>query len=280
VAKLLGKSDDFSHYSGLAAAAKKQWDATFWNTTTETYGSGYQTDLILSLWIEGLVPDAKRDKVVNLLLKNIIIDHKNHLATGIVGTKYLFPLLSSLNQTALAYTVVTQDTFPSYGYMIANGATTLWENWQGSTYTAFGSRNHIMFGTQSSWFFKALGGIDQDITSSVAYGKIVVHPLVDYIPLTSAASSVITTKGLIESSWIKKGTLGLDLNVQIPVNTDATVYISKLGQDSVTISEMGKIIWQGGKFVPGDPGITGGAENGNDIVLEIGSGKYQFSAQV
>jgi len=142
---------------------------------------------------------------------NDISKHNSHLDTGIVGVKYLLPVLTAINRTDLAYTIATKDDYPSWGWMIKNGATTLWENWPGDRYTTYGSRNHIMFGSQSDWYFKVLGGINL-VPGTVGWTNILYKPDVNGLvktDLTSVSSSIRTHRGLIESSWHRYTTSGL-----------------------------------------------------------------------
>ena len=138
--------------------------------------------------------------MVNVLLNDIVTVNKNHLTTGIVGTKYLLEVLSAINRTDLAYELMIETTYPSFGYMVANTATTLWyayilgilypdknnvvfrtrESWYGTEYVAIASRNHIMFGSQSAWYFRTLAGINL-ARDSVAWNRIVIHPHIDAV---------------------------------------------------------------------------------------------------
>ena len=117
---------------------------------TGLYAGGYQCDQALALTL-GLPPTSADFALVERNLLADIASHNNHLDTGIVGTRYLPYVLSELGHADIALAIITQRDFPSWGYMIEQGATTLWENWQTSRYRAFGSRNHIMVRiTQSS----------------------------------------------------------------------------------------------------------------------------------
>eukprot|EP01121_Diplochlamys_sp_Union-15-3_P007144 TRINITY_DN1797_c0_g1_i1.p1 TRINITY_DN1797_c0_g1~~TRINITY_DN1797_c0_g1_i1.p1 ORF type:complete len:940 (-),score=210.90 TRINITY_DN1797_c0_g1_i1:27-2846(-) len=201
VASMLGKTTDAARYSSLASNVRSVWNREFYNPISHIYEHGYQTEQALALYLNIVAPSEKNN-VIKELLNDITVKWTNHLNTGIVGTKYLLPVLSSIGRTDLAYTIATQDTYPSWGYMINNGATTLWENWEGDRYTTYGSRNHIMFGSQSDWYFKVLGGINLT-PGTVGFTSIDYKPDVNSIvnQLTSVSSSIRTHRGLVESSW-------------------------------------------------------------------------------
>jgi len=113
--------------------------------------------------------------------------------------------LTSLGRTDLAYAIATQDTAPSWGWMVKGGATTMWESWFGDQYTAYGSRNHIMFGSQTNWYFSALAGINM-APLSVGWTDIFYRPDVNGLvttDLTSVTASLNTHRGLISSEWTR-----------------------------------------------------------------------------
>src|SRR5205085_2079109 len=117
--------------------------------------NGSQTALSCVLY-QGLAPLEAKSGVLDLLAKSIE-SHDNHIDTGILGAKYLLNTLTDNGRTDLAYRIATQKTQPGWGWWLEQGATTLWESWQGND-----SRNHIMFGDISAWFVKALAGINPD----------------------------------------------------------------------------------------------------------------------
>jgi len=248
----------------------------------------------------------------------------------------------------------------------------MWENWQGDTFHAYGSRNHIMFGSQSDWYFKVLAGLNM-APGTVGWSNIQINPDVNGLlktDLTSVSSSIYTHRGTIDSSWrrntgglcdtaqenaaihlqclsgtiqkidfasygtpngncgnfqidqscnaknsidiITKACLGKSScsviasntefgsdpcplvvkrlyvqasgclypaythRVTIPVNSVSDVFIPKLGQTSVIISESNQIVWQAGQFKPGVPGISSAVDLGTSIKFSVGSGSYGF----
>jgi alpha-L-rhamnosidase len=167
--------------------------------------------------------------------------------------------------------VVTKTTYPSWGYWIVNGATTLWEAWNAES-----SHNHQMFGTVNEYFYKYLAGIQAPTNdgTSVAYGEIHIKP---YIPedMEWAEASLETVRGNIFSRWEKSGEI-LRMEITIPANTSGKITIPKINWRKVQISENGGVIWQNGQLVESKAGIITGTEDDRSVVLEVQSGKYEF----
>jgi len=239
---------------------------------SKTFDVESQTSNILPLYLN-MVPEEKREQVKDTLLHNIQIVHHNHLNTGIVGTRYIMDVLTDIGYHELAYKLVTQTTYPSWGYMIKEGATTLWERWQYMAGAGMNSHNHIMLGTVDSWFYKALAGINLDL-SSPGFEEIVIKPiLLDGMNLASA--SLNTVRGVISSRW-RKCKDSLTLEVVIPGNCMARVYIAVLDDaDDFVISEDEKNIWFNGSFEEKE-GIVSGNREGDYVVFTVKPGSYKF----
>ena len=123
------------------------------------------------------------------LVNNILYEHDTQLTTGLAGLRYLFPALDAkLTSPSLAYDLATQTTYPSWGYMLANGATTVWELWQKKVGPHMNSQNHHMMGSIDAWFYEALGGINVD-PDQPGYRHILIVPQVTR-DLTSVSATV------------------------------------------------------------------------------------------
>jgi alpha-L-rhamnosidase len=170
----------------------------------------------------------------------------------------------------VAYGLATQTTQPSWGYMIANGATTLWEFWGGGNQI---SHNHPFLGSISEWFYEVLAGIDVD-PAGPGYKKIIIKPHV-VGDLTWVQGSVDTIRGEVVSDWTHGGN-SLTFNVTLPGNSTAKVHVPKMGLSNITVTEGGNTIWQSGAYVPGVTGITAGTENNDYVIFDVGSGLYNF----
>lgn len=176
VAEILGKPAEAEQYRNLAAEVKTAFHKRFFNAETGSYGNGSQTSNILPLFLN-MTPNEARGAASGYLRDNLIYSHNTHLATGILGTKYLFPLLMRTGNSELAYDLVTQASYPSWGYMIDRGATTLWELWQEKTGPSMNSHNHPMFGSVGTWLYETLAGINLD-DKQPGYRRIRIEPQV------------------------------------------------------------------------------------------------------
>jgi len=202
VSLILKKTAEYNRYHSLAQKARSNFHNHFWNNQTQTYANGFQADLVLPLYLN-LVPQNLISKVGANLVNSLKNKRQYHLDTGIVGTKFLFPVLSDvLEESDLAYQISVQRTYPSYGWMVDQGATTLWESWQGSRYVDYASRNHIMFGTQSAWYYQSLAGIT-NTPGTNAWSDITIHPRINGVEknLTHTTANLETMRGRIGSSW-------------------------------------------------------------------------------
>jgi alpha-L-rhamnosidase len=273
MAGILGKGGEAEAYRKLAGEIKDAFNARFLNAATGVYGTGTQTAQILPLFLD-MVPGNRRGGVFGALRDDLVYTRNTHLATGILGTKYLFPLLTSTDNSDLAYELATQTTYPSWGYMVENGATTLWELWQNKTGPSMNSHNHPMFGSLGAWFYNALAGINLD-SAKPGFERLAIAPQV-VRDLKWAAGSLDTIRGTVASSWSRSDN-GLRLEVTIPVGSQAEVRIPELGLAPVTLSESAHTIWKDGKYESGPAGITGVRKSGEALVVEIGSGNYAFA---
>jgi len=272
VASILGKYDDAIQYFTLAEKIKKAFNDKFFDQDKNQYATGSQTSNLFPLFLN-IVPEDKKNAVIENLVNNIMVTHKGHLDTGIIGTKLLADTLTDLGLGNVMYTIATQATYPSWGYWIKLGATTLWERWELINVTGPGmaSYNHIMFGSIGKWFYANLAGI-QPISPS--YSKILVKPY-PVGNLTWVRASVKTIRGTVSSSWVRNQNV-FHLNVTIPCNTLAIVSIPKMQLKNVIIKENSNVVWSNGQFLGNDSGIYRGYEDGDYVSFEVGSGIYSF----
>jgi len=271
IAQILGKSADVQTYTELAAQIKGAFNRVFLDENRGVYANGTQTAQAMPLFLD-LVPEEHRAKASGNLFLDLVYRHDSHLTTGFIGVKYLFPLLTRLGYSDLAYDIATKTTYPSWGYMIANGATTLWELWQNRTGPSMNSHNHPMFGSVGAWFYQALAGIKP---ATAGYEEILVEPQI-VRDLRWVSGSVETHRGTVSSSWSHQpGVIALE--VAIPVNCMASVSIPKEEEmTDVVIHEGERVVWEKGKFVPGTPGILNARQEKDRVVFEVGSGSYAF----
>jgi alpha-L-rhamnosidase len=227
---------------------------------------------VLALALD-LVPDEKLEAVRKSLADDIVNTQSNHLNTGIVSTKYLFDVLTEAGYGDLAFEIVTQTTYPGYGYMIQEGATTLWERWEYLSDGGMNSHNHIMYGTVDTWFYRALAGICVD-PENPGWQKVIIKPY-PVGNLTHAGASIETIRGKISSSWIL-GHGSFYLKVSLPGNCRARVSLPKMGWSGITIKESGSVVWDQGSYRGAPAGIASGQKDDDSITFEVGSGSYTF----
>ncbi len=261
-AQILGYDPDFVKYSKLAEKIKDAINNKFLDKEKGIYATGSQAELSNPLYW-GIVPDELKQKVADNLAKRIIADNK-HLDVGLLGSKTLLGALSDNGHADLAFEVATQITYPSWGWWIVNGATTLYETWKIETQTL--SRNHVMFGAISAWFYKALGGINVD-ESNPGFHSIIFKP--HFVKaLDSFKAEYNSANGLIVSSWKREGNI-IEYRITIPANSTARLFL-KTGQNMESIQagnqerEVTKKLMQG--------------YDSNGLVLEAGS--YFFKIKV
>jgi len=265
LAEIIDRTDDAKKYYRFSQKIKAAYLEKFHERGSGKFAPNTQGSQSFALYT-GLVPDTEIDEAVLELVKNIEIDNQGHLTTGIFGTKYSLDMLSNYGHAETANTIVSQNTFPGWGYMLANGATTLWEHWKFSDNTY--SHNHPMFGSVSEWFYKWVAGIQADPTA-VGFDKIVIRPqIIKELDWVNAYHNSI--RGKIISKWERdENTFNLDIT--IPVNCTAVIYLP--AADMVKISESGTDIAS-----VKDVQLVK-MENGCAII-NVGSGNYSFKSKL
>jgi alpha-L-rhamnosidase len=215
------------------------------------------------------MPGRDEGDTESRLLDDVNYYHNVHLTTGILGTKYLFPTLAARGESDLAYEVLTQPDYPGFGFMLAHGATTLWELWQERTGPEMNSHNHHMFASPGTFMYNVLAGINRG--EGAGYADIRIQPeLVHGLDWVSASTNTIS--GQITSAWHRVGS-GYALKITIPVGSTATVHLPKLKLEDPVLLESGHPLSATAR-VPGVVDVTVSPE---DYVLKIGSGMYTFS---
>jgi alpha-L-rhamnosidase len=279
-AKLLGKDDEAKEYAELAAEVRKAFIATFFDPVTGEVGSsvppdaakkkptaapgpivldGTQAGLACALY-QGLLNDADRDRIVANLIEKVQRSD-GHIDTGILGAKYILRALSDNGHADVAWQIAIYPGQPGWVNWINMGASTLWEEWDGSL-----SRNHIMFGDISSWFVEYIGGIRYDPTAP-GCKKCIIHPLL-LGNVTSAKATRECMYGTISSEW-KRNDKQVTLKVAVPANTTATVFVP--AKDAAKVTE-------GGKVVTSADGVRFVRMEGGAAVFSVGSGSYDFNS--
>ncbi|HVW94648.1 MAG TPA: family 78 glycoside hydrolase catalytic domain [Mucilaginibacter sp.] len=215
-AALFGRKADQQKYEALAAKIKTAFNAKYLNDATGIYDKGYQTELSVPLYW-GLVPDALKGKVAAQLAERVKKDN-NHLDVGILGAKAILSALSDNGYADVAYAIASQETFPSWGWWIVNGATTLYENWDIKANDAL-SLNHIMFGEIGAWYYKGIGGIKAD-PQHPGFKNILLTP--HFVTgLNHFECTHTGPYGKIISSWKREIDGSIKYTVTVPPNSTA-----------------------------------------------------------
>ncbi|MEJ7678636.1 MAG: alpha-L-rhamnosidase C-terminal domain-containing protein [Segetibacter sp.] len=267
-AKVLGKTDDANNYSQLL---KKIKDAYFkeYVTSNGRLVSGTQTAYVLALNFD-MLPENLRQQAAKRLADNVK-SYGNHLTTGFLGTPYLCHVLTRFGYDDVAYKLLLQDTYPSWLYPVKMGATTIWERWNGikpdSTFAppSMNSYNHYSYGAIGDWMYRSMVGLDT-YEDGVGYKHIKVKPHIGG-GFTNASATLQTYYGQLSSGWKVENNRIL-MDVEIPANTKATVYVPAAGANAITEN--------GGALSSKGIQVTG-AEDGY-TVLQLGSGIYHFRA--
>ncbi|TIH34303.1 glycoside hydrolase family 78 protein [Subtercola vilae] len=232
-AEALGKTADAAHYGELAARIKQAFVDTFTGQDGRLEGDT-QTDYLLALAFD-LVSGEHRENAAKHLAEAIDA-HDGLLTTGFVGVSLLCPVLSEIGRDDLAFALLETDRYPSWLYSVRQGATTIWERWDGWTEHAgfqaveMNSFNHYSLGSVGEWLYRYVAGIEQAATS-VAYERLHIAPRVGG-SLTSAAASYESVRGLIRSAWSLEGD-AFTLDVEVPPGVTATVVVP--GGDTVEV---------------------------------------------
>jgi alpha-L-rhamnosidase len=242
-AKLFGFNEDHIKYTALAENIKNAINAKFFNAQTGIYGKGVQTEQSMALQWD-VVPEASRKLVADNLAARVKADGM-HIDVGVLGAKAVLNALSDNGHSDIAYQLAVQDTYPGWGWWIANGATTLHENWDMQA-TRDISDNHMMFGEIGGWFFKGLGGIRVD-EEQPGFKNILLKP--HFVEgLTHFEASYNGPQGYILSSWKRLGD-GVNYEVIVPANSTASVEIPVV---------IGKKIYLDGKEIANQINIKAG----------------------
>ena len=220
-AEVLSQPEDVAFFNHEIENAKAAFNQKYLNYTNCYYGNNTVTANILPLWF-GMVPKDLESQVFASIVDKTENECNRHVSTGVVGIQQLMRCLTEYGRGDLALKIATNDTYPSWGYMVRNGATTIWELWNGNTADpAMNSGNHVMLlGDLILWEYEYLGGIR---ALEPGYGKIQLKPYpingLDYVNCTYESVS-----GRIESHWKREGNL-FEWDIVIPANTTAEVHL-------------------------------------------------------
>lgn len=266
-ADLLQQSQDAREYRLLAQEMKTAFNTHFYMDDHQYYGNNTVTANLLALAFD-LVPNELRPGVEENVQKTLLETYGGTMATGVIGTQWLMRELTAMGRGDIAFLLATTIQQPSWGYMLTQGATTIWELWNGDTAApSMNSGNHVMLlGDLLIWCFENLAGIRSD-KEQVAYKQIIMQPDFSIADLNFIKASYKTPHGLVLSHW-EKTEASLQWRVKIPANTSALIYLPT-GQK--------KNIRESGRSLSAVQGLRYRGNLGNYTVLELGSGEYMFN---
>lgn len=257
--RAVGKSEDASRYDELIGKIRGAFQKAYIRDDG-TVGTGTQTSYVVALYAK-MAPKELEGQLVEHLVKDIEA-RDWHLSTGFLGTPFLLFTLADHGRSDVAYRLLLNETYPSWGYMLSKGATTWWERWNGDTGDpGMNSYNHYAFGSVVAWVYRYVAGIDTE-SGAAGFKKIVIRPHLDG-RMKFARGEYDSVYGKIVSDWKYAADGSFRLKVEIPANTAADVYLPARAH---------AVVFEAGKSVKTD-GRDG------EFMVHVGSGAYDFEVK-
>jgi alpha-L-rhamnosidase len=269
MAAALGRTADAERYGARATAVAGAFAETYIAADGRIQGDS-QTAYVLALSMN-LVP-ADRRAAAGRRLGERVASRGHHLSTGFLGTPDLLPALTDTGNLNIAYRLLLNRDYPSWGYEIARGATTIWERWDSiKPDGSFGdvgmnSFNHYAYGAVGDWMYRTIGGIRPD-DAAPGYRHVTIAPQPGG-GITSARATYRSRYGRFVSDWRLDAAGQMSLDVTVPGNTTATVEIPAASRWSVT---------EGGRPAAGADGVRFVKMAGPNAVFTVGAGSYRFA---
>lgn len=259
MARATDNKEAVERYTALIRNISKVYRKTYIKRDGNVLG-GTQTAYVVTLYMK-LAPPKLEATRVNKLVADIE-SRDWHLSTGFLGTPFLLFTLADHGRADVAYRLLLNETYPSWGYMLSKGATTWWERWNGDTGDpGMNSYNHYAFGSVMAWVYRSVAGIDTNVEGT-GYREIVVHPMFDP-RMTHARGEYDSVYGRIVSDWDAKPGESFSINLAIPANTHAKVYLPAIPN---------------AKVIEDDHPVDARPEAGS-LVVKLGSGSYHLEVR-
>jgi alpha-L-rhamnosidase len=266
-AEVLGKREDAAKYRALFEKVRAAFQREFL-TQSGRITSSTQTAYVLALDFD-LVPDSLRAKAAGHLADDV--KRMGHLTTGFLGTPALTRMLSDNGYLKEAYALLLREEYPSWLYEVKQGATTVWERWDGlrpdSSFQDAGmnSLNHYAYGAVGDWLYRTVAGLNDDPTEP-GYRHVIVRPRPGP-GFNFAKATLMTPYGLASSGWrLENGRM--TVTVRVPPNAHGTVVLPGARLESVR---------EGATAVQAAAGVRSARQQGDDVTVEVGSGDYEFT---
>ncbi len=267
-AEVLGKEADVKEYRELLKHVKDAYMREY-VTANGRLVSGTQTAYVLALAFD-MLPEELRKQAAQRLVDNVK-NYGNHLTTGFLGTPHLCHVLTRYGHNDVAYALLFQKSYPSWLYPVTQGATTIWERWDGqkpdSTFQTVGmnSFNHYAYGAIGDWMYRIIGGIE---LGAPGYKKVIIQPQ-PHEDLSFARASFESVYGAIKSSWARQGKV-MTIRFEVPPNTTAEVWLPDTDLQTITANRPEK----------GAADLKDIRQYGNRVYFEIGSGAHEFQYEM
>jgi alpha-L-rhamnosidase len=268
-ARVLGKQADAAKYGDLFEQIKLAFRREF-VTEAGRVGENTQTAYAVALQFD-LLPESLRANAASRLAREI--RERKHLTTGFVGTPYLCHVLARFGYLDEAYMLVNRETYPSWLYPVKQGATTIWERWDGvkpdGSFQDAGmnSFNHYAYGAIGEWMYRVMAGLGGD-PEAPGYKHALIAPRPGG-GFTSARAALLSVYGRVSSSWsLENGVF--ELTVEVPPNTTALVTLPNARLADAT---------EGGRPIVPGKGVTAVRQEGEAVVVAVGSGTYRFGSR-
>jgi alpha-L-rhamnosidase len=261
MSRALGRADEAERCRAKIAEMRPLIHREFYDDHAGLYVCDEQAYQVMPL-LAGIVPSDLRPRLLQRLEEGIILRRKGHLDTGMLGTYFMMQFLSGIERDDLLYTIVNQETYPGWDYMLSQGATTMWEQWNG-----YWSRIHSCYTSPSGWFQGGLAGLQAD-PSAPGMRRFIVRPA-PVGDLSWVSSTHQSLYGRIACDWrLQSG--WFILNLRIPVNTTALVHLP---------SEANGDVFEGGMPVEGADGVRGVGSSAGRRIFEVEGGSYRFEVR-
>ena len=278
ICRVLGKNEDAKRYATLAQEIRAVVNKTWLDSKTGHYATKSQTSEILPLALD-IVPQANKQQLIENIAKTITQADGGKLRVGHVGLPGFMESLVENGLGRIVYDAVNHREFPGWGYMIAQGATTVWESWGMLKGGYHAEESMTMLAGVGRFFYESIAGIREPpyygtrkLGPGYRHFHIRPYALGD---LKHAEASIKTVRGVISSSW-RRTSHSFVLAVEVPVNSTARVSIPVLGLKDIAIAEGGKDVWKNDLYIDGVAGIVDARRDADWVTFDVGSGSYHF----
>ncbi len=265
IADILSNKDAASQYRTRADEVRKAVQREFFLAKDNSYVNGFPAYLAIALFVD-LPPEDLRPAVWKRLDTEILVNRKGHIWAGITGGAFLYKTLLGADRQDLLFTMANQETYPGWGDMLRNGATTIYESWDKDNSLCHSS--YLYIGT---WFIEGLAGIKPDLQTPGFQHFILKPGIVNDPSLKWVKAHHDSIYGRIESNWTIDDKRTLTWNVAVPPNTTATLYLPTVDAKTAT---------EGGRPLSQAQSVKQASTQSGEVVLDVQPGAYEFKSNL